>query len=447
MKYSLLFLKDKILNQMDLPLLKRIGGAFSINIAGLAISYILQLLLARTLSVRDYGNYLYFIALATVISNFSGLGLPIANLRFIPSYIIQKDWSLLKGLIQESLLITLSVGVSVSALGTLAISGFGFLDGSEIEFPLLVGLWMAPLISLIFLQSETIKAFGKTQLSLAPFSIGYPLFIILGIAVGSIFIKNQSLLLCLVLTLLSLIAVFFIQGIIVKSNIPYEALITTPKSDTKNWLKVASALLLARSFTIIIKQHSDILMIRAFSGPEEVALYSVAFKLASLVSLVLIAVNAVSAPIYSSLYAERKQKELQELVSREAHYTFWSALSICLAIIFLSNYLLALFGPEFLGSKSQVIVLLVGQLFNAGAGSVAFLLNMTGHQNETAKVLGFSALFNLTINSFLIPKYGGLGAAIGTCLTTILWNVWLAHRVFKRIGIKPSIVAALSIRN
>ena len=183
----------------------------------------------------------------------------------------------------------------------------------------------------------------------------------------------------------------------------------------------------------------DILLIKTFAGSEEIALYNTAFKLASLVSLVLIATNSVSAPLFSSLYVQRKKDELQSLVFKETKMIFLSALVVSSLLAIFSDSLLSFFGSEFSAAKTQVFILIVGQIINAGTGSVGYLLNMTGHQNDTARVLGVSAIFNLVISLFLIPSFGGTGAAIGTSLTMILWNVWMAFIVFRKLDIYPTI--------
>jgi O-antigen/teichoic acid export membrane protein len=206
------------------------------------------------------------------------------------------------------------------------------------------------------------------------------------------------------------------------------------------WLKVSLALLVERSFSYLLKQHIDILLIGAFATVEDVALYNVAFRFASLVGITLSAANSVSAPLFSSLHEENKKNELQQLVSQESLYIFVSSLGIGVALIIFSNFFLGILGEEYLQARWLMMILLGGQMVNAGAGSVGYLLNMTGYQNHTARVIGWSALFNLTANLLLVPYFGGLGAAIGTSLSMILWNVWLAFNVERLLGIRPSII-------
>ena len=62
------------------------------------------------------------------------------------------------------------------------------------------------------------------------------------------------------------------------------------------------------------------------------------------------------------------------------------------------------------------------------------LLNMTGHERDTALVVGMSAVANIALNLLLIPRLGLEGAAIATALGTLAWNVLLSYFVYKRLG-------------
>ena len=53
-------------------------------------------------------------------------------------------------------------------------------------------------------------------------------------------------------------------------------------------------------------------------------------------------------------------------------------------------------------------------------------------------VLGACALLNLVANALLIPRFGPLGAAWATALTTALWNLTMYFAARARLGIRPS---------
>jgi O-antigen/teichoic acid export membrane protein len=423
-------------------LLRKISGAFSVNIIGLFISYLLQIVLARNLGISEYGEYVYAISLAIVISNFAGLGLPITNLRFIPSYIALNQWSLVRGLIERSLTVTSISGLLASLCGVSLVLYLDNIKFNTASLHVIIALLIVPLLCYVLLQNEILKAFNKIIYSIVPYQLVHP--ILVG---GTIFVISFSDIsitsfLCLSVFLLCMLCVFLIQDFLINVFLPSPIKAVPPQFASLEWAKASVSFLFLRSTGVIIRQQMDILMIRAFVGPEEVAIYNVAFKLATLVSLILVAANSVSAPLFSSLYAEGKLRELQDLVSKEVRYVFWGGAVISVALIASSSLLIEVFGANFSDARWPMFILIFGQLVSSGAGSVAFLLNMTGFQNTTAKVFGFSAVINISLSLFLIPNYGSIGAAIGTSLTTILWNVILVFTVVKHLDINPTIIGS-----
>ncbi len=63
---------------------------------------------------------------------------------------------------------------------------------------------------------------------------------------------------------------------------------------------------------------------------------------------------------------------------------------------------------------------------------------MTGHQDFAARVYGLSALGNVAINLFLIPRYGIAGAAIGTTIAVVATNIALVVIAKRTLGINTS---------
>jgi O-antigen/teichoic acid export membrane protein len=97
-----------------------------------------------------------------------------------------------------------------------------------------------------------------------------------------------------------------------------------------------------------------------------------------------------------------------------------------------------LFGAEYAAAYVPLAILTVGQLVNAGKGSVASLLNMTGHERDTSRILIMAAGMSLALNFSLTPMLGAIGAAIATAATLITWNVVMVRTVRRRIGIRAS---------
>lgn len=93
------------------------------------------------------------------------------------------------------------------------------------------------------------------------------------------------------------------------------------------------------------------------------------------------------------------------------------------------------FGSLYETAYIPLIILLVGQLINSGAGSVGLLLNMSGYERETARGMMVAAVLNVVLNLLLIPLWGINGSSLATSVSLIVWNVLLWWAVRKRLGI------------
>ncbi|GAB4300382.1 MAG: flippase [Oscillatoriaceae cyanobacterium] len=422
-------------------LLRGAGTAFVMQVFGVGLSYIIQVLLARWMGAVEYGTYNYVLAWTVLLAIPAGLGFPTTVLRFIPEYITKSEWGRLHGVIRASRQLCMLTSLALSLLGTVVVFWLETYKNLPYSRPLLLGFWMIPLQVATTLESGMAKAVSRIDLSYVPTLVQPVLIAGCGFFLVQ---KNPNLTTVPVMgaTILTLLAVLVIQLWLFHPVLPLKVYQTSPVYENREWLRVSLPLLLIAGFVLLLNQ-TDILMIGALRGTQEVGIYKAATKVASLVNIILIAVNTVAAPIFSSLYAEGKREDLQKMAGVVVHWIFWPSLVINLILIIFGKQILSVFGSEFNAAYLEMVILAIGQLVNAGTGSVGFLLNMTGHQNKSAYVYGSSCLINMLLNAITIPAYGSVGAAASTATTMIFWNIWLHSLVEKNIGVKSSIVDSL----
>lgn len=94
------------------------------------------------------------------------------------------------------------------------------------------------------------------------------------------------------------------------------------------------------------------------------------------------------------------------------------------------------FGAPFAAGHAALSIIAVGQLANAGAGFVGFLLNMTCYERDTARGVAIGAMANVVLNPILNPPYGMNGAALATTVSIVLRNGVLWYFAKRRLGIQ-----------
>jgi O-antigen/teichoic acid export membrane protein len=416
--------------------------AFVIRACGFGASFLLQIILARTMQADNYGVYTYIIAWARLLAVFCGLGLPQGVLRFLASYRETGEAGKFKGLVGWSTRLTLLAGgmIPLALLAGLLI--FGGWRAVEQNVHYLIGALIVPVWALMGLQNSIGKSIGQIALGMGPQLLLRPL--LLGTVVGALVTfgvfhvpTDYTTVLTIACGLLVLLSVGQRAALWAKFSEAVKA--ASPTLDTRTWVRVSLPLLLVAGYAILMKE-TDILMIGMLSDRANVGVYNAAVKTATVVGMVLQSANAVFAPMAASAYAARNFDGLARLVRLNAHIVFWPSLAVAVGILVIGDPILGLFGERFRQASPVMTVLVFGHLAHAGAGSVAVLLNMTGHQDRTALVMGTTTALNLVLNAIAIPLFGIMGAACATASSMLLWSVWLHFNVAKYLNLKPSIL-------
>ncbi len=186
----------------------------------------------------------------------------------------------------------------------------------------------------------------------------------------------------------------------------------------------------------IINTQADVLMLAAMQGGESAGVYRAASRGAELVAFSLVVANMAIQPSSSRLYAAGEMQRLQRVVTMAARGALMLALPTALVLGLFGRPVLGLvFGSEFERGALCLVILCGAQVVNAGAGSVALILNMTGHERDAALGMVGGTLVNLTLNAALIPRWDVEGAAIATGLSLVIWNAVLVFTVRRRTGL------------
>lgn len=82
-----------------------------------------------------------------------------------------------------------------------------------------------------------------------------------------------------------------------------------------------------------------------------------------------------------------------------------------------------MFGSRYADSATYLALLSFAYYFNAALGFNGLTLKVFGKLRYIVSINVVAALVNLGVNFLLIPRYGPLGAAIGTSSTLVVHNV------------------------
>lgn len=194
------------------------------------------------------------------------------------------------------------------------------------------------------------------------------------------------------------------------------------------------------SFTIPIVFHkighlifsqSDKIMLQRMIGNEILGIYSVAFSLCSVLSMIYGALNVAWSPFYYDFKRHNKNEDI--IIHSRRYIKFFTSLTIGFVLLAYDVY--RIIAPSVYYNGVQIIPFFV--VSNYFSFLYLFPVNFEFYNARTKliPVATFSAaLLNVIINFLLIPRYGIAGAAISTLTSHIVLFVF--HEIVARFIIK-----------
>ena len=184
----------------------------------------------------------------------------------------------------------------------------------------------------------------------------------------------------------------------------------------------------------------DVFLLKQNYGNETVAFYSIAIKLITILSMVILSITINCAPKISEYYVRKELDELQRLCKRTARITFGINLLVALGMVVFLDQILGMFGEQYISMKNTFYILVLSQLFTSALGTVPIYLNMTGRSKVYQNILLLTLVFNLGMNVALIPLFSTIGAAITFSCSVVLWNLLVAVYVYKKDKVNISFI-------
>lgn len=174
-----------------------------------------------------------------------------------------------------------------------------------------------------------------------------------------------------------------------------------------------------------ISNSSDKYMISAFASVAVLGIYSVSYKIPSVLSIV--------TSIFMSAWQISAVENFGTEESKAFYSDIYKSFSSCIilvasTLIFLSKYTAYfLFQKDFFSAWKVSMILIMAFIFN----SISALLGSVYTSSKKTKMLFYSTLLaaisNIALNFLLIPFYGMYGAAYATLISYVL--VWIVRLI------------------
>ena len=441
-------MKEKFLNALQdkdfAELLKGSGISFVLRLGGLAVGYLITLLIANLFGAKGLGDYVLAITVLRLFTLLAKLGLDTTSIRFIASFASQDKWtSIFKFRKQVISILSISSLAASLLMYFLAIPIAGLIN-AKYEYIQLNAFFVLPM-TFFMLHYQSLRGLKR----IAEFSFFYrmaqALFSLISIVILYQFFKTSDvpvyayLISVLIVSLLSFISFRYWLNKRSKGKESAEQEIMSYST----LFKISIPLMFAQSVQFIMA-WTDKLMLGAIDTPnvvngittniEEVGVYYTAFKLSMFAAVALMAINSIASPKFAELYGKKDFDGLKKVAHQSSKMIFLATLPLVLLFFAFPEFLLGLFGEEFKVGVKAFVFLSFGKLISSFSGSVGNLLQMTGKQVIFMSVLFVGAIVNVLLNFFLIPKFGINGAALASMISLSVWNLIMVYFVKRECG-------------
>lgn len=423
-------------------ILSVLSGGTLVRIFNLALGVSLSALLARALGPSEFGAYAFGISLITLIS------LPLRG--GLPNFVTKETVSLFNAGDIVAVNRMVSASVFLIAIYFIVISLFGVIylqiSGPEPkETYVSLILTAVPIVCLVMLLGGVLKGKKKVVLANIPEQIIAPSALLI-LVLLSMFSKNRlTAEVALLFYMLSFFASLLFALFSLRKFFQIKLSASFLSSNFRPWLSSLIPLTIFSGLSIANGQIA-VLVLGISQTEEMVGNFRVALQFSVLVSFGLTIVNAIAAPYIVALNIKGQLGELRRLLFNTALFsTFVAAPMTIMFFVWGRDLIVLLFGKEYLSAYSPMLILVAGQLVNVTCGSVALVLNMSGHEGESVRGIFCGVLINTVLSILLVPCIGLLGAAIAAAASQIFWNIYLLFRSLILVNVNPSIYRCIKL--
>ena len=424
----------------DRSLAQRVAGtAFLIRVFAAALAYGTQVLLARWMGAHEFGVYVYVWTWVMLIGALVDLGIASAAQRFIPDYSQRGAHAHLRGFLAGSRWLAFGIATILSALSIAIVLLLRASIDDYLIVPLVIAFACLPLYGILHVQDGIARSYNWINLALMPPYIVRQIVVValMGAAFALGFATDA--------VTATLVASFSIwvtalgQMLLLNRRLAREIGPGEKSYEPRRWLALALPMFMVDSLYSMLT-YVDVLVLKQFHDPADIAVYYAASKTLSLVAFVYFAVSAAVAHRFAEYHVAGDRARLEAFVRDAIRWTFWPSLAATAAILALGWPLLRLFGKDFTQGYALLFIFSLGLLIRAAIGPGERFLNMLGEQRACAVAAGTAFVVNLVLCYALIPLFGIAGAAMATTVAFGFESAMIYRAAKRKLGIHMFVI-------
>lgn len=411
-----------------MELLKKGGIAFFLRILGFLAGYLFVYYTVLYFGAEAQGRISLSFSFLMIASLICILG---ADVNFVKLFAIENNFQNAKGLFVKSypFFIGTSLLISIVLFFNSHWISINIFKDAELD-PFLK--WTAPSIvfyTLMLINASVFRGLRLNTLYVFLFNSGRFIFALAFLSFF-LFIWTRDPVVVAIAHTASVAVLFFISLWYLRKHLSPLSKQTSYR--VASFIKDSFPMFLSASM-IVLLGWADTIILGIYETSSTVGMYSVALKIATVVSFSLQAVDSILAPKLSHAFHSNNNVLFKKLIRFSTLINAIFSIVTVLGIIIFKDFILNIFGPEFIAASTALVILCIGQLFNSVVGPMGSIFQMTGYQKIFQNILIVAFVINLVLNLMLIQQYGINGVAFATAFSLIFSKIASAFYVKKLI--------------
>ncbi|MFC1786428.1 flippase [Halobacteriota archaeon] len=426
------------LNESLKKVVKGAGFGFIGAIIGRVFGYLTRIVLARSLGADYYGLLNLGLASFSIVAVIAAFGLGSGIIRYVSYYKGKGEEGKIKGTIYSALKINLPVALAFTYL---LYSGSDWLAIHIFHDPTLSSVLKIFSFALPFsiLAENFISAtigfqYLRYRIYVHDVSENAIRFIVIAILLSLGFgLLGAAWGWCISIMITPFLAFYFLE----------KRVFSILKTKTKSYplgkeLFSFSWPLLLGSFSGLVLGWSDTLMLGYFATSSDVGIYNAALPTAMLVLTIPSIFGIIFMPVVSELFSRGRYDDIRDIYSIVTKWILSLIIpAFLLMVLFAPSVLRIIFGTEYAGGASALVLLTSGYLLVSLFGLTASILEAYGRTKIIMGCTFFAAALNFILNLYLIPIYGITGAALATGSSLAIFGIIQFLFVYRIAKMQP----------
>ena len=417
---------------------KGVTTVFILTMLAAFLGYIVRVLLAKYLSMEEFGLFYAVFSFLGLWGIFKNLGFDKALIKFIPELQHEEKNDLIKSsIIYVSIvqLITNTIFIVLIYLlsNYLSVHFFRSTQASIVLKLMAIAFFID---GFVFILKFSFQGFQKMMLFAGIEVIRMSLIIAI-VFIG--LVLNYGI-------LSPVIAYIFAPVILLLVFTPILTKIVFPEFSKSKFIlnKILFKKLSKYSFFVMttgmgsmIFGYTDSTVLTYFTSLKDVALYNIAFPTANLLIYFPRAINGILVPLTAELWAKKKYALLKAGMESLFKYSIIIIVPLAFMMSSFTDLLInTFFGKDYILASNAMRILIPGFIFGTLNGICMYFFSGIGKPEINSKILFIAATFNFITNLILIPIFGILGAALTTALSYVIMVVMSLKEIRRFINIK-----------